>query len=276
MPEASIIIRTRNEAAGLPRLLGILASQQGIDFEIIGVDCGSIDNSLRLLEESGARVLHIDPEEFSYGRALNMGCAVAGGDYLVLLSAHAFPQGTDWLRQMIAPLKRDPQIAGTSGAENGRVPGIPGASVPVALSLADYEANPYAGLVNSNAAIRRELWSRFPFNEDLTGAEDKEWTWRVLKAGFQVVLLPGLNVDHLHRESLVQSYNRGFREHLAFKAFGAPIGNYSLLRFAGEVIAAPFRSLGGELSRWALYSARCWGKYRALSGKRPPQDLYSQ
>jgi len=43
-----------------------------------------------------------------------------------------------------------------------------------------------------------------------------------------------------------------------------------------EVLAAPVCSLGGELREWPCYLARCWGKYRALSGAKPPGNLYGR
>ena len=274
--KASVVLRTRNEAASLPRVLDALFAQKGVEFEVIAVDSGSTDGGPDLLAERGMRVIHLAAERFSYGRALNLGCQEASGDVLVFLSAHALPGGEDWMRSLIKPLKDDESLAGVGGAENGRIPGLPGVRAPLKLDLEGYRRNPYAGLVNANAAIRRDIWNRFPFNEDLTGAEDKEWTMRVLAAGYKVLLVPAADVEHRHAENLALSYRRGFREHLAFREFGAPIGPYSLLRFLREVAAAPLGSLGGRLGEWPRYAARCWGKYRALAGAPAPKDLYGR
>ena len=80
----SIVIRTLNEARYLPELLAAIASQQapGWDVETVIVDSGSTDGTLDIAHRAGCLVRHIRPEEFSFGRSLNLGCEAARGDVL--------------------------------------------------------------------------------------------------------------------------------------------------------------------------------------------------
>src|SRR5205807_3497611 len=51
---------------------------------------------------------------------------------------------------------------------------------------------------NVNAAIRRELWERLPFVEDIIMSEDQDWSRRVLLEGFTIAYEPVAAVRHSH------------------------------------------------------------------------------
>src|SRR5437764_9113130 len=106
MPDAglSVIIRARDEARNLARVLGLLRAQETgeLTVEVILVDCGSSDDSLAVAASYGARTLELVPERFSFGRALNLGAATATGRVLISLSAHAFPRDRHWLMRLAA------------------------------------------------------------------------------------------------------------------------------------------------------------------------------
>ena len=78
-PRASIVIRAYNEAKHLPEVFDRLGRQGERSFEVIVVDSGSTDETVRTAQGSGARVEHISPEEFTFGRSLNVGCRAASG-----------------------------------------------------------------------------------------------------------------------------------------------------------------------------------------------------
>ena len=88
-PRASVIIRCYNEADHIGKLLHGLSQQSMQNFEIILVDSGSTDGTIEIAEEYGVdEIVYIDPEDFSFGRALNYGCEAARGDICVFASAH--------------------------------------------------------------------------------------------------------------------------------------------------------------------------------------------
>lgn len=80
----SIIIPVLNEAAGLPGLLGHLASLCGCDTEVIVVDGGSEDDSRQAALYTGAQVIC---SERGRARQMNAGAAAAQGDILLFLHA---------------------------------------------------------------------------------------------------------------------------------------------------------------------------------------------
>ncbi|HRS75498.1 MAG TPA: glycosyltransferase, partial [Anaerolineaceae bacterium] len=76
-PACSIIIRAHNEERHLGRLLEGIAQQTVKDVEIILVDSGSTDGTLAVAARYPVQVVHIAPEEFTFGRSLNLGIQAA-------------------------------------------------------------------------------------------------------------------------------------------------------------------------------------------------------
>ena len=65
--KVSIIIRTYNEQRHLPELLtAIQAQQTSFSHETVLVDSGSTDNTLKIAEQFGCRIKHIEKEYFSF------------------------------------------------------------------------------------------------------------------------------------------------------------------------------------------------------------------
>jgi rhamnosyltransferase len=87
----SVIIRSYNEERHIGRLIIGIQKQNVYDsqnVEIIVVDSGSTDSTVSIARHLGAIVIEIKKEEFSFGRALNIGCNSAKGDILVLSLIH--------------------------------------------------------------------------------------------------------------------------------------------------------------------------------------------
>lgn len=70
---------------------------------------------------------------------------------------------------------------------------------------------------NANSAIRRQSWEKRKFDEKLTGCEDIEWAWAMLKLGYKVIYEPVAGVYHSHNEPLNKLFKRSYRESLALK-----------------------------------------------------------
>jgi glycosyltransferase involved in cell wall biosynthesis len=217
-PAVSIVIRARNEGPFLGRLLRGIALQDVAEAEVVLVDSGSTDDTRAIAAAGGCRVIDVAPERFTYGHALNLGCAAARGGLCVLVSAHCVPVNDRWLRRLLEPF-RDPAVAASYGKQ-----------LPLAATLPYEQRNLLAGFPfgsrrqtshaffhNANAALRREVWARLPFDETLPGLEDREWARRVLAAGWQIVYEPLAMVYHEHAETLGQIYARSFREGVALR-----------------------------------------------------------
>jgi rhamnosyltransferase len=209
----SVIVRARNEAASIGHCLELLRSQQpaGGELELILVDNESADRTRDIALSHGARVVAIPTAQFTFGRALNLGAANAGGELLVALSAHAFIREPGWLARLCAVFD-DPRVACASG-DRYDAAGRP-LTRALAHDITQARAHPFGpGYSNAAGAFRARLWRERPFREDLPACEDREWAWHWMERGYRCVIDPALVVDHDHTHDPVRDiYRRARRE----------------------------------------------------------------
>ncbi len=214
----SIVIRARNEEKHIAHLMEGIARQSVKDLEVILVDSGSTDRTLDIASQYPVRVVHIQPEEFTFGYALNHGISQASGDFIAIASAHVFPVYPDWLESLLAPFN-DPQVALTYGKQRGNTLNkfseqqIFQRWYPNLSQL--HQPHPFCN--NANAAIRRELWVSNQYNETLPALEDLEWAHRIMHLGYAISYVAEAEVVHVHEETPRGVYNRYRREAMAFK-----------------------------------------------------------
>ncbi|MBM3221349.1 MAG: DUF2062 domain-containing protein [Candidatus Rokubacteria bacterium] len=115
-PLASVVVRARNEGAFIGRLLHGIRAQDCGPVEVVLVDSGSTDDTRAIATSYGCRVVDMEPERFTYGRALNVGCEAARAPVCVLVSAHCFPANDRWLSRLVRPLA-DRDVAGAYGKQ---------------------------------------------------------------------------------------------------------------------------------------------------------------
>lgn len=214
---ARVVIRVKDEAAALGRLLGLLACQS-LAHEVVVVDSGSRDGGAEVAEAAGARVLHIAASEFSFGGALNLGLEGCAAPVAIALSAHAFPPDDGWLARAAAWFD-DASVACAFGETRDHA-GAPLAG-PVRQTAELARAHPEWGYSNGAGALRTALWRERPFRADLPGTEDREWAlWALEHHGAVCVLDPALAVEHDHtRDGLRQSFRRARREARGYAMF---------------------------------------------------------
>ena len=197
LPEASVIVRVKNERDLLERCLASVRGQT-IAVELVVVDSGSTDGSLQVAHAHADRVLEIRPEDFTFGHALNVGAEAASGAVHVALSAHCRAERADWVELSLAHYA-NPRVAGTHGT---RLRADHRPLFDVVLQDAELaRRHPYWGFSNHASSWRAEVWRDVPFDETLPACEDKEWAWRVLDAGWLIAVDPALEVSKEHRQA---------------------------------------------------------------------------
>ncbi len=217
--ETSIIIRALNEAEHLDKLFFGLNSQNYKNFEIVFVDSGSTDGSDKIAQKNNCKIIRIKKEDFSFGRALNLGCESAQGKYLVFISAHVYPSHKEWLENLINPLKNHEKTGLCYGKQTGDErtkfseqqifnKWFPKDFVP---DQADAFCN------NANCAIKKELWEKYKYDEILTGLEDLDFAKKIKQDGNKICYASNSEIVHVHQETFNQTKNRYMREAVAMK-----------------------------------------------------------
>jgi GT2 family glycosyltransferase len=104
----SIIIITRNSAATLGACLASIHSQSYTNYEIILVDNGSADETLRLVDSSKVTVL-TNPQNLGFAKGNNQAFAIAKGEFILFLNADAAIE-RDYLEHLIPQFRRDSKL----------------------------------------------------------------------------------------------------------------------------------------------------------------------
>lgn len=279
----SIVIRAYNEGAHLGRLLEGIRRQTLRDVEIILVDSGSTDDTVAIAERHGAVIVRIRPEEFTFGRSLNLGLAAASADLTVIASAHVYPVYPDWLERLLEPFA-DPSVALTYGRQRGAESSYFSEQQIFArwYPPRSQPRQPHPFCNNANAAIRRALWERQPYDETLPGLEDLAWARWAQSQGYAIAYVAEAEVVHVHHETPRGVYNRYRREAMAFKRI-YPEAHFNLYDFLRNLLSSVFfdllhafqarrlwRSLGSILwFRWSQFLGTYHG-YR-LAGPLTPE-----
>lgn len=231
MPACSIIIRAFNEERFIGRLLESIQLQTVKNVETILVDSGSTDKTLDVACRYPVKIVSIPPQDFSFGRALNVGLEESTADLAVLASAHVYPLYSDWIERILHHFS-DSRVALCYGRQRGNgktsyaEKRIFSSWYPAASE--QDQKTPFCN--NANAAIRREVWQRLPYNEDLTGLEDLEWGKKVKEAGYRIVYCAESEVVHVHDEPPLSVFHRYQREAMALKKI-YPEERFTLLDF---------------------------------------------
>ncbi|MFS0901230.1 glycosyltransferase family 2 protein [Mycolicibacterium litorale] len=213
----SAVIRAHNEGRHIGRLLKGLDQQTVRPDEVILVDSGSDDDTVEIAEAAGCRIVHISKKEFSFGRALNRGCAAANGDVLLFASAHVYPVYDTYVEHLSGAFDRE----GVAIAY-GRQVGDERTKFSESRVMLKWfpneniwdQGHPFSN--NANAAVLKSVWQESPYDETLTGLEDLHFAQKAIERGHKVAYVADAPVVHVHEESWSVTRNRYRREAIAY------------------------------------------------------------
>ena len=218
MPRASVIVRAKDAAGTIERALSGLRAQT-VPLEIVVVDSGSTDATIEIARRYCDRLIEIPAGQFSFGGALNVGARAADAPCHVALSAHCAPNDTALGGTFAGPLP----ATGGSRHQWLPAPGPRGQTGVVLQDSGSFAPTRTGATRTPPAPGERHVWKRFPFDEQLEAAEDREWSWRVLEAGHVIAMDPALEVlsDHRRSAGLRHLYSRYRKEAQAISGFAA-------------------------------------------------------
>jgi glycosyltransferase involved in cell wall biosynthesis len=206
----SVIIRARDEE----RWIGH-AIQSVIDFipnnEIIIVDNKSNDETINIasgfVRSAGYNdndgnytdICFAEIDDYSPGKSLNLGTQLAKYDNIAILSAHCIIKQLD-LNALNSNLKK---YAGIFGNQN---PIYQGKRITKRYLWSHFSSNQTTDMFsemerryffhNAISFFRKETLIKYPFNETITGKEDRYWAKEVIEAGESTFYDPEILADH--------------------------------------------------------------------------------
>jgi glycosyltransferase involved in cell wall biosynthesis len=162
---ASVIIVVAEGGSNLNRCLSAVANQPlegGAEIICVGSRLSAPDRDLA--ERHGAVVVETGIAGQPRGSALNAAARAARGRVLVLLAEDAIPADERWLNRLVAPFRSDAAPAAVQGGLHVQfVAGGPPYDPRFTAETRRWRES-FGGLAFSttNAAIRRDVWERFP------------------------------------------------------------------------------------------------------------------
>lgn len=211
----SVIIRTRNEE----RWIGH-AIQSVIDFipnnEIIIVDNKSQDSTIKIAsgfvrsqgyndnDGNYTDIQFTEIDDYSPGKSLNQGLKLAKHEKIVILSAHCVIKNLN----IISLNKKLSIHAGIFGNQSPVYQGKRITKRYLWSHFSDEESiNMYSEMEeryffhNAISFFRKEILQQYPFNEIITGKEDRYWAKEVIEQGESTLYDPNILVDHHYTDN---------------------------------------------------------------------------
>jgi rhamnosyltransferase len=285
IPRVSVIIRTKNCDNIVGQALEALFSQNYKDFELIVVDSGSTDNTLDIVSKYPCKLIHIPPNEYISGKALNLGVSNSRTELLVFQNSDTVPINPEALGLLIEALD-DPNVHAAFARQMPR---------PDAWSWVQYEldsAFPYADesppwitFEAPFSAMRRSAWEEHPFFEEQWGTEDTEWGYWARDNGKKIRYVKDSQVMHSHNHNLRQLYGRLFcdGEALAlilknketilssfFSGVNASIREIMYALKNGYFLDVFYIPIRRAVMHWAYYKGHKLGEHRLATGDKDP------
>src|SRR5689334_13418670 len=116
-PSISVIVPTKNAGPDIDACLTCLFSQTlANELEILVIDSGSTDDTLRRIAEFPVRLYQIRHDEFNHGETRNLGVRLAHGQFVAMTVQDARPIDDRWLETMCAHFA-EPGVAGVCGQQ---------------------------------------------------------------------------------------------------------------------------------------------------------------
>ena len=206
-PDVSVVIRTKNDAATIGRLLDDLENQDfGGKLQTILVDTESTDGTVEIAQQRGATVISIKQADFTYPKALNLGFEAAKYAYVLTLVGHSRLASSQMLHGLT--LWQSPKLGGIYGVtlpnKNATYTEWFGAyvlGIPKLLKPMEASKDPGMGILAANCSIvSKKAWESLGgYNEAFAaGAEDNDLAKRMMAAGWTIMREPIISVHHSH------------------------------------------------------------------------------
>jgi GT2 family glycosyltransferase len=301
LPVVSVIVPNWNGRHLLPTCLDALSAQTWQDFEIIVVDNGSTDDSVKWLQEHWPSVQVIaNSENLGFAAAVNQGVQASAATFVATLNNDTQVE-PGWLAALAGAIESEARVGMCASkmlfAHRLGTINSAGVRVDRACMAWDWlggepDVNQGTELVEVFGACAGAALYRRVMLEEIGGfdqdffmyLEDVDVAWRARLAGWRCLYVPAARVLHRHSASSVEGspfknlYSGRSKIWLVIKNYPFPAGLlYLPLVVCYDLGTLPYRQiLRGDWSalrgRWEglAHWRVAWRKRRWLPGRKSP------
>jgi len=208
----SLVVPVRNEEASLPALLESIRRQTHQPADVILVDGGSTDATVRLARELAAadeRLRVIEAGDATPGRGRNVGIGAARSEWIALTDAGISLEPA-WLENLLRVVRADPQVSVVYGNYEA-APGGFFERCAALVYLPPKEARAGAlirGPFIASTLLRREVWEAVGGFPDLRAAEDLFFMEHIERLKFKTGYAPDATVWWQLQPTLAKTFRR--------------------------------------------------------------------
>ena len=199
----SICVTVLNEKSSIETLIDSLLTQTLPPSEIVIVDGGSVDGTWEVLQkEKRVRSFRV-PGNRSVGR--NFAISKAKSKIIAITDAGCIPD-PNWLEEIVKPLTPPSPRLG-EGIVSGYYRGLPKnifqkCLIPYVLVMPDKAGKTEFFPSTRSMALRKSVWEKHKFDENLWHNEDYAYAHALKRAGFNFTFAPQAIVSWLPRQNL--------------------------------------------------------------------------
>jgi glycosyltransferase involved in cell wall biosynthesis len=197
--EVSLVVPVRNEEKSLPALLDSVRRQTFQPVEVILVDGGSTDATVKIARElaatSGQNLRVIEATEATPGRGRNIGIAAARTEWVALTDA-GIRLEPEWLERLVEAARADGEVQVVYGNYEASIGSFfeRCAALVYLPPKVERAGGRLRGPSIASALLRREVWEAVGGFPDLRAAEDLFFMEQIERQRFKIAYAPRASV----------------------------------------------------------------------------------
>ena len=210
----TVVMRSYNDAALLPRTLAALDAQEGVDVTLFVYESASTDGSKEIFEGHGYDYIHhLEPGEYRSSKVLNDGTGRSEDELVAYVNSDAVMTEPATLRRLAEAILADDKVCGSFARQTVRADANPMTRVDyhVAFDNRHELGEPAASWMSLVCSmVRRSAILANPFDDALTFAEDAVWSQMMVDRGWRTAYVPGAIAEHSHNYTWEERYRRTY------------------------------------------------------------------
>lgn len=215
--DCDIVVRMKNEGKYLDSFLDSLFTQKNVNYNLIVLDSGSTDDSVKIIHtRTNATTYLLPPEKFNFGESLDFLFSRCVSKIVFIFSAHIIFEDQDVIRNTIDYFNQNEKVmagcfrqipnnhSGCSILESSFLKRrFPSTKEPKKIP------NQFNRIIFSNAGAiyRKAAWESLKFGS-YNGSEDKIWAYQAGLLGYEIRYFGNRSILHSHQETSEQIYKR--------------------------------------------------------------------